>query len=308
MKTRTLLSLLILVLALLFLFFLPIIVPTENKNLAYAETYNVYAPVYMSYEESRKPITSISAQPLEEFGKIYVKDNFIYVNELYKGVHVINNQDPSNPEIIAFINIPGNVDIAIRNDILYADSWIDLVVIDISNPTNVSEIKRIENVFPNTGPTFLYLEELESEPIFEWIDDNRGIVVDWEYVRTETFKEYRSGSGGCFPPGTEVITAYGPRAIETVKPGTEVYTYDQSSGEWTLAKVHKQREYHYEGDIVTIQMGSIKIQVTVDHPFCVLRGDRLSSRPQPQYIPDKDQLGAMPHVNFLHIILDRYST
>ena len=285
MKARTLLSLLILVLALLLLFFLPIIVPTENKTLAYAETYDVYAPVYMSYEEFRKPITSGSVHPLEEFGKIYVKDNFIYVNELYKGVHVINNQDPSNPEIIAFINIPGNVDIAIRDNILYADSWVDLVVVDISDPTNVSEIKRIEDVFPNTGPTFLFMEDLEVEAYFEEIDDSKGIVVDWEFVSTETYYV----SHGCFPSGTEVLTANGPCTIESVKGGTEVYTCDLSSGEWTLSKVREQKTYHYEGDMVTIQMDSTTIQATGNHPFYVLRGDRLASRPLPQDIPEEEQ-------------------
>ena len=80
-----------------------------------------------------------------------------------------------------------------------------------------------------------------------------------------------------------------PHTIETVKPGTEVYTYDQSSGEWTIAKVHNQRAYHYEGDIVTIQTDSTKIQSTVNHPFYILCGEQLSSRPLPQYLPEEDQ-------------------
>jgi hypothetical protein len=282
MKARISVSIfLIHVLALIIFFFLPTIIPSENGAIAYAATRKVYAPVYMSYEKLWKPVTSGSAQPLKEMGKIYVKDNFIFINELYKGVHIINNQDPAKPETIAFINIPGNVDIAIRDDILYADSWIDLVVVDISNPANVSEIKRIEGIFPNLGPPFLFMEENVR---FERIDSSKGIVVGWEFVYTETY--YRSGA--CFPSGTEVLTANGSSTIETVKPGTEVYACDPSSGEWILAKVLKRREYDYDGDMITIQMDSIKIQANGNHPFYVLSGEQLESRPLPQDIPEED--------------------
>jgi hypothetical protein len=41
--------------------------------------------------------------------------------------------------------------------------------------------------------------------------------------------------------------------------------------------------------MITIQMDSIKIQTTVNHPFYVLRGDGLESRPLPQDIPEEDQ-------------------
>jgi hypothetical protein len=240
----------------------------------------------MSYEELRTPITSVSAQPLEEFGKIYVKNDFIFVNELYKGVHIIDNQDPSNPEIVAFIEIPGNVDIAIKDNILYADSWIDLVVVDISDPANISEINRIKAVFPNTGPTFLLMEDLEQDVVFEEIDDRKGIVVGWEPVRTQVYFE---PSSSCFPAGTEVLTVNGLIAIESVEPGTEVYTCDLSSGDWILSPVRTKRADHYEGDTITIQMDSIKIQSTGNHPFYVLCGERLASRPLPEDIPEEDQ-------------------
>jgi hypothetical protein len=93
-------------------------------------------------------VISSSAQSLKETGKIYIKDNFLFVSELNMGVHVIDNQNPFKPEIIAFLKIPNNEDIAIRDNVLYADSHTDLIVIDISNPANISEIRRINNAFP----------------------------------------------------------------------------------------------------------------------------------------------------------------
>ena len=272
---------LIYVATLLILLFLPFTAPFIHMPAAHAFSYDVYAPVYKSLQELRTPVSSGDAQPLEEIGKIYVYKDYIFVNELYKGVHVIDNRDPSNPKAIAFIDIPGNVDIAVRNNFLYADSWIDLVVVDISNPTDVTEIKRVEDVFPNTGPTFLVMDELETASHFEEVDSRQGIVIGWEYAHTEFFY--------CFPSGTEVLTAHGPSAIETVKKGTEVYAYDPSSGEWTLTKVDTHQAYQYEGDVITIQMNSIEIQTTGHHPFYVMNGNRLESRPLPLVIPEDEQ-------------------
>ena len=64
-------------------------------------------------------------------GKIYFKEGYIFINEELKGIHVIDNRNPENPQNIGFIEIPGNVDIAIKNNTLYADSYIDLGAIDI---------------------------------------------------------------------------------------------------------------------------------------------------------------------------------
>ncbi|HHN47860.1 MAG TPA: hypothetical protein ENN08_02830, partial [Bacteroidales bacterium] len=51
-----------------------------------------------------------------------------------QGIHVVDNSNPASPQIISFIAIPGNYDLAIRGNILFADSYIDLVALDISDP------------------------------------------------------------------------------------------------------------------------------------------------------------------------------
>ncbi len=95
--------------------------------------------------------------------------------------------------------------------------------------------------------------------------------------------------GGCFPSGTEVLTIGGPRAIETVEEGTKVYACDLATGEWILTRVLKRLSHQYEGDMIAIQTGHITIQATGNHPFYVLHGDRLTSRPQPRDIPEEEQ-------------------
>ena len=76
---------------------------------------------------------------------------------------------------MGFIEIPGNVDMAIKDDILYADSYIDLVAIDISNVTNPIEVKRVEDVFPYTTPPLAD----ESFRIAK-VEEEKGVVIDWE--------------------------------------------------------------------------------------------------------------------------------
>ncbi|NJO92414.1 MAG: hypothetical protein HC831_28175, partial [Chloroflexia bacterium] len=117
-----------------------------------------------------------------EPGKIYIKDKYLFVNEVNKGIHVFDNTNPASPSNVAFINIPGNVDMAIRGNLLYVDSYIDLVVIDISDIQNPHEVDRYSNAFPNIFPEYDY-----QYPIAE-IDASKGIVVDWK-VEEITMKE-----------------------------------------------------------------------------------------------------------------------
>ncbi|NIJ50958.1 LVIVD repeat-containing protein [Dyadobacter arcticus] len=99
--------------------------------------------------ELRTKVKSESPRGLEKPGKMYVKGNYLYVNEIKKGIHIIDNSNPSSPKFVSFINIPGNGDIAVRDNVLYADSFSDLVAIDISNPAEAKEIERVKNVFKN---------------------------------------------------------------------------------------------------------------------------------------------------------------
>ena len=54
-------------------------------------------------QEKRTRIVTQTAQFLRVPGKIYVKDNILFVNELAEGVHIIDNTNPSQPELIGFI-------------------------------------------------------------------------------------------------------------------------------------------------------------------------------------------------------------
>lgn len=152
-------------------------------------TYDANVPVYMSFEDFRTSFKKSEAEEISLPGKMYFKDGYLFINEVGKGIHVVNNTDPSNPQIIAFYEIMGNVDMAVRGNILFADSYIDLLAIDISDVNNPVEVNRIENVFPEIVP--------EGDIWFPYamVDQSKGVIVGWE-VKTITEERDASGHGG----------------------------------------------------------------------------------------------------------------
>ncbi|RPH32554.1 MAG: hypothetical protein EHM93_08740 [Bacteroidales bacterium] len=153
-------------------------------------TYTANVPVYMSYSSFRSGFKKTEPQDLNNVGKIYFKDNYLFVNEPGKGIHVIDNSNPSNPLKVAFYEILGNVDMAINGNILYADSYIDLIAIDISDINDPKEVGRVKNIFPEIVP--------EGDINYQYanIDHQKGVIIGWE-VKTVT-EEYYKENYGCW--------------------------------------------------------------------------------------------------------------
>ena len=133
-------------------------------------SYVRFDPVYKTLAECRVGIKAEAARDLKQPGKMYVIGDYLLINEVNEGIHVIDNSDPSNPKPLAFWNIPGNVDMAVRDHYLYADQYIDLITIDISDILNPQLVCRAENTFQLFG-----------------FDQTRGFLVD--YVRTTVTEE-----------------------------------------------------------------------------------------------------------------------
>lgn len=110
-------------------------------------TYTITTPVFAARADMLAAINGNVSEPVKTAGKLYIKGEFIYLNEVEKGIHIIDNSNPSNPKQITFLNIPGNMDMAVRGDILYADTYTDLLAIDISNPRKAKVVKDIRNFF-----------------------------------------------------------------------------------------------------------------------------------------------------------------
>lgn len=138
-------------------------------------------PIYLSYDNLRNNSIQIAdKKPLTETGKIYLYRHYILISNPNDGIHIYDNSDPQNPIHLLYINIPGNLDIAVKGDFLYVDSYIDLVALDISNiDTNINsvvETHRIKDIFPYDAyqniPDGIYLGP---------IDKSKGVVVGYTY-------------------------------------------------------------------------------------------------------------------------------
>jgi hypothetical protein len=137
--------------------------------------YEGYAPVYMTYAELRTAVKIEQNVDLENPGKIYYKDNYIFIVEELKGIHVYDNTDPASPDKKAFVNLPGVVDISISGYILYADSFVDLVMIDVENIDNMQEVARVKDILPYT-----VTPSPDDDYPMALVDEEKGVVIDWE--------------------------------------------------------------------------------------------------------------------------------
>jgi len=126
-------------------------------------------PVFAPMEEVRVTATYEQAREIENPGKIYYKDGYVFINEVDKGIHVIDNRNLSHPIAVGFVNLPGNKDLAARGDYMYADNYMDLVVLDISNKNKIVESSRVQDVF---DAYYYYYEDL-------------GVLIDYQLREEE---------------------------------------------------------------------------------------------------------------------------
>lgn len=150
------------------------------------DDYLVARPVVMdAIAFKTEAIAVTDPVPIVSSGKIYAYKDYIFINDIDKGFHVIDNQDASNPKSIAFIKLEGNYDVSVKDDKLFADSYGDLVIFDISDITNIQLSTRIENAVYNNDIWLANLEFPQAD-IYDYseIDYNRDIVVGW-VVKTE---------------------------------------------------------------------------------------------------------------------------
>ncbi len=131
-----------------------------------------YTPVYAA--PSAAEIKLLPPQVVKNPGKIYVYRSYLLVNEVKRGIHIFNNINPSDPQPVGFIEILGNTDMAIKDNVLYADHMGNLVALkteDFSTLEKTGElpISRWQYGVPPPGGFY-----------FECVNEANGIVVSWK--------------------------------------------------------------------------------------------------------------------------------
>ncbi|MET0464508.1 MAG: hypothetical protein ABW007_15185 [Chitinophagaceae bacterium] len=145
-------------------------------------TYTIFTPVYKEKSQVlAEVIKPLSGRSVHNAGKIYAYGNYLFVNEINEGVHIIDNSDPQSPVSKSFISIPGNVDIAVKGDILYADIYSDMIALDISNPLQAKITKVTSNLFPErsyVGSNGWYFNGDTSRYIVGWTRKDTTVAYE----------------------------------------------------------------------------------------------------------------------------------
>jgi len=130
-----------------------------------------YDPVLINRVDLDATIAFKDNVEMTESSKIYVFDDYIFINDKRKGFHIFDNSDPTNPIKKTFLNIPGATDVSIRNNVFFINQATDLVSLTINLDASTIVInKRLENVFP---------EILSPDGLLNNNDTTNSVVVNW---------------------------------------------------------------------------------------------------------------------------------
>ena len=177
----------------------------------FTQTYRVNEPVYMSLEAWRAmEITAQQPQPLDNPGKIYLYQQYLFIVEPGRGIHIVDNSNPSAPQNVRFLPVAGCVDVAVYNKTLYADSYYDLLAFDLANVTAPSLNCRVPDAF--SFNEWLSVPGLDPDLPIYGIDPSAGIITGWKQV--EITEEMNGGSYY----GNDIATADGG-GFNTFQPG-----------------------------------------------------------------------------------------
>jgi hypothetical protein len=156
--------------------------------------YMCYEPVYTDAETFRAAATFEAPRTITKDGAIYFKDNYLFIVEPNKGIHFIDNNNPSNPINTGFLNLMGASGLSIKDNYLYVNAMVDLVTIDVTSFSNPTQVNRIEECFPSALPL------MDKNYPTKTIDKSKGIVTDWNVVETtEDVNDFPiwNGCNGC---------------------------------------------------------------------------------------------------------------
>ncbi len=146
----------------------------NNDSSLRDATVQGYRPVYGAPDGSE--IKFVASRTVKNPGKIYVYGQYLLINEINQGIHVYDNLDPENPTSLGFIQLVGNSDMAVKNNVLYADHMGNIVSLNIQDFENITQQASLPLQNWNYGippPAGFY---------FECVDSEKGVVVSWKNI------------------------------------------------------------------------------------------------------------------------------
>lgn len=250
--------------------------------------FNQYTPVFLNINTLRSEITTSNQRALTNPGKIYYYKQYLMINEQGKGIHIYDNSNPESPSYVIFYNIPGNFDLAVKDDVLYADNAIDLISINLESITNPTIVHRVENylgryINPNNPNIYAYSEITEVQQTLdcsnlnwnsEFYRDENGSLWSSTGTRFLNDAQSKADNGGSQSGGVTGIGGSTARFtivnnyLYTVD-RRNLHTYDISNKHvtahasttqvgWNIETIYPFKSYLYIGSATGMYAFSIK--------------------------------------------------
>jgi len=136
-------------------------------------TFSRYEPILLDRNDFENSVSLKDPISISTSGKIYIKDDLLFINEIHKGFHIYDNSDPTSPTPIKFLEVPGSTDLAIRENMIYINQATDLIALEYDTTDGITLTKRVVNVFP----------ELRSPDGFlSYNIPENNVVVGWTLI------------------------------------------------------------------------------------------------------------------------------
>ena len=131
---------------------------------------------------------TLSSYQVNNFGKIYLYNDLLFVVDVLKGVHVFDNADPKSPDYLAFIRLSGATDVEVVNQIAYINSFTDMVAVSLADGFTLT---RTQNVlgYPDPEPWLppdVYFRQEQGDRF----NKDKGVVIGYERDDDERFYFY----------------------------------------------------------------------------------------------------------------------
>lgn len=129
-----------------------------------------FEAVVMEREAFEASFEMLPPQTISKAGKIYIKDNFLFVNDVNKGFQIYNYSNPTQPIPLVYLKTLGATDVAVRDNLLYINQAVDLITVLYDTSTqSFSVIDRDRDVFPQKrAPNGQWHNTADNEIIIAW--------------------------------------------------------------------------------------------------------------------------------------------
>lgn len=235
-------------------------------------TFYIFEPVYLTESELHSDFELQSPRDLKNPGKMYFYENMIFINEKYEGVHVYDNVDPSNPTNLGFISIPGNTDVVVKDDILYAGGVIDIFSLNIQNVQQPVLINTVEDIYKDVpfDETLGYIayynpveqrEEYDCTNNLSWLENGFIALTETEFpiefdanssIPNTGVPTGQAGIGGSTARMTitgnhlYLVDDHNLTSMSIANPGFPVVTSEQNVG-WGIETIYPYQENLFIG-------------------------------------------------------------